>query len=225
MAESRREGAPPPAARARALAEDRAALYAFLCAANGPPPPEEWAAFAAAFRARELGRAEYFQRPGKKARSVALVRSGLLRLVYVRPDGKELVKGFVRAPDFVAALESLLTSEPSRLAIQCLEPTRLYVLDYDVATTFYERSAYWQRFGRLFVERLYVKKARREAALLMDPAAVRYETFLREHADLVDRLPGYQVASYLGITPEALSRLRGRRAHGKERSPPRRSGA
>jgi CRP-like cAMP-binding protein len=202
------------------LDDARTALFSFLCATGGPPPAAEWADFAARFRPRELERFDYFVRPGETAHTVALVRSGLLRMFYARSDGKEFIKGFVRPPDFVAALESLLTGAPSRLAIQCLEPTRLYVLDYEVARAFYDRSAYWQRFGRLLVERLYVKKARREAALLMDSAAARYEAFLREHPDLAERVPDYHVASYLGITPEALSRLRNRRARENATTPP-----
>ena len=90
--------------------------------------------------------------------------------------------------------------------------------DYGLVRAFYDRSAYWQRFGRLNAERLYVKKARREAALLMDPPLARYEAFLREYGADAERIRGYHVASYLGITPEALSRLRKSRRRPTQRA-------
>ena len=131
-----------------------------------------------------------------------------MRMFYLRADGKEFNKTFVHSPDFVGVLESLVTDEPSRISIQCLEATTILEVDYAHARSFHQRHAYWQKFGRLFAERLYVKKARREAALLMDPPATRYRVFMSEHAAVAQRVPDYQIASYLGITPETLSRLR-----------------
>jgi CRP-like cAMP-binding protein len=183
-------------------------LHAYLGRRPEPPPEHEWTKFVAQFRLRRLERSAYLVHAGGRTRDVAFVCTGLLRIFYTRRDGREFNKAFVRPPDFVAALESLLTDEPSRLSIQCLEPSVLYVADYSVLRSFYDQSMYWQRFGRLFVEALYVKKARREAALLMDSASDRYARFRHEHADIEGRLADYHVASYLGITPEALSRLK-----------------
>jgi CRP-like cAMP-binding protein len=111
----------------------------------------------------------------------------------------------------VGAFESLLVREPSSVAIECLVPASLYELPYERVCELQERDPFWQRFGRLLAERLYVKKARREAELLLDSASQRYERFLERHREVVDEIPGYQVAAYLGITAEALSRIRRKR--------------
>lgn len=162
-------------------------------------------------RPRRLERGALLIHRGDAVSQVALVCSGLLRIYYPRPDGKEFIKSFVWAPDFVAAFESLLTGEPSPVAVECLEDAMLCELDYGLVRGLQERDPFWQRFGRLLAERLYVKKARREAALLLDSASQRYETFLATHGPVAERIPGYHVAAYLGITPEALSRIRRRR--------------
>lgn len=183
------------------------AMRGFLSQA-GPLPAADWQELERHLRHRRLERGAHLVRAGERPTTVAFVAEGLLRLYYGRDDGREFNKSFVAAPDFASAHEALLTGEPSRLAIQALEPSRLVVLDYDVLTSFYERDMAWQRMARLFVERLYVKKARKEAALLMDSAAERYRTFLAEYGPLEARIPDYHIASYLGITPEALSRLK-----------------
>ncbi len=129
-------------------------------------------------------------------------------MYYTRSDGKEFNKGFVSAPDFMSALEALLTQTPSKLTVQAITEMELLVAPYASVVDFFERDMYWQRLGRLVIEQVYVKKVRREASLLMNSAAERYEEFLAEHRALASRVPDYQIAAYLGITPQALSRLR-----------------
>jgi CRP-like cAMP-binding protein len=139
---------------------------------------------------------------------VGFVEHGVLRLYYLGLDGKQHNKTFVCAGDFVAALEALLCHTTSELSIQALTPSTLWVADYERFTAFYERDMYWQRLGRRFVEQVFVKKARREAEFLLCTAQERYAHFRRDHAELEDIVPDLHIASYLGITPEAFSRLK-----------------
>lgn len=183
-------------------------MYGALCAAFGAPPEPQWQQFADLLRPQTLVKGAYWVRAGERTGKIAFVVEGLLRMFYIREDGREFNKTFVTAPDFVGVLEALLTGEVSRLSVECLEATTLLEVDYAAACALYDTHSYWERFGRLFTERLYVKKARREAALLMDSPALRYRTFLKEYASLEQRVPDYHVASYLGVTPETLSRLR-----------------
>lgn len=186
----------------------RELMYQTLCDSAGAPPPAQWEAFAAGFRLRTLAKATYLVHVGERTSQIAFVAEGLLRMVYLREDGREFNKTFVASRDFAGVLESLVTGEASRLSIQCLEETTVLEADYAHACSFYRQDVYWERFGRLFAERLYVRKARREAALLMDSPASRYRTFLIEYAQIAERVPDYHIASYLGVTPETLSRLR-----------------
>lgn len=183
-------------------------MYRAVCESAGVPPASQWDEFARCFHLRSLPKGAQWITAGQTTTTVAFVAQGLLRMYYLREDGREFNKTFVYAPDFLGVLDALLTGESSRLSVQSLEPTTLLEVEHARACSFYERHPYWERFGRLFAERLYVKKARREAALLVESPAHRYRTFLDEHASLEQRVPDYHIASYLGITPETLSRLR-----------------
>jgi CRP-like cAMP-binding protein len=195
--------------------EQIAALQQLLARLAGDPIPF-FDEFAALFRRRALAKGEFLVRAGDTADTVAFVSAGIARMFYTRRDGKEFNKGFVSAPDFVSALEALITQTPASLSIQALSPMQLLVASYAELSRFYDRDMYWQRTGRLIVERVYVKKARREASLLMHSAAERYAAFLTEHRGLVDQVADYHIAAYLGITPEALSRLRRARSKSAE---------
>jgi CRP-like cAMP-binding protein len=179
---------------------------------SGAVPEPQWREFAAHFRQHELKKRSVWQRAGEPATQLGFVVRGVFRLYYTRRDGKEVNKSFVAEDDFLASIHSLIEKVPSRLAIESLTDSTVLSAPYDAIAAFYERDMFWQRLGRLLAERLVVKKLEREAALLMDTAAVRYDTFLREHAAIERRVPDHQIARYLGITPEALSRLRRSRA-------------
>ncbi|WP_437737487.1 Crp/Fnr family transcriptional regulator [Sorangium sp. So ce1335] len=187
---------------------DQVAALGRMIAALDPRPAPHFDAFAALFHGKSLRKGEVFVRAGETSDSVALVNSGIARMFYTRRDGKEFNKAFVSAPDFMSVLEALITGEPARLTIQALTPMQLFVAPYARLGAFCERDAYWERVCRRIVERVYLKKVRREASLLMDTAADRYRAFIAEHGAVASRVPDYHIAAYLGITPEALSRLK-----------------
>lgn len=170
--------------------------------------PSDFAEFTSLFRRAKLRKGEVFVRSGEQTQALAFVTSGIARMFYTRNSGKEFNKGFVSAPEFMSALEALLTGSPTGLTIQALSPMTLLVAHYPSVEAFYERDMFWQRVGRRLIEQVYIKKVRREASLLVDTAVERYAKFLAAHTELANLVPDYHIAAYLGITPEALSRLK-----------------
>ncbi|NJO68099.1 MAG: hypothetical protein HC830_01435, partial [Bacteroidetes bacterium] len=72
----------------------------------------------------------------------------------------------------------------------------------------FDRYKVWERFGRLYLEQIFLYKEQREAALLNQLAPYRYANFLKDHPDWAQRIPLKYIASYLGVNPESLSRIR-----------------
>jgi CRP-like cAMP-binding protein len=102
----------------------------------------------------------------------------------------------------------LTLQEPCSFFIQALERTDTIVLPNRLLNELYDRHVCWERFGRKMAEHLVIIKEAREKELLLDSLEVRYQRFLKEFPSLVDRIPQYHIASYLGVTDVALSRLR-----------------
>lgn len=172
------------------------------------PPREQIDAFVAGFAPREVAAKTVLAREGSCSSEFGVIAKGLLRLFYIRRDGREFNKSFLSAGDFFGALDSLILGQPTRMWIETLEPSTLMVASYQTLTAMYARHPGWERLGRRFAEALYMKKITREASFLMDTAAERYQLFLREHAAIENRIPDYHIAAYLGISAEALSRLK-----------------
>lgn len=177
----------------------------------GKPPPEQLGDFTKSFGFRRIPKGSSLVCAGERTSRVWFLSEGVVRMFYVGRDGREFNKAFLRAGQFAAALDALITSEPSRLSIQTMTECSVLEGPYDTLVSMYARDAFWERLGRVVAEGLYVAKVRREAALLMDSAGERYDAFLKEMSDLVDVIPNYHVASYLGVQPETLSRIRAAR--------------
>ncbi len=153
---------------------------------------------------------EILHRPGEIAKNVFFICSGVVRFYYISEDGKEYNKSFSQENQFAGAIQYTSQPEPSRFYIEALEPTQTLAISLQGLSRLYQQSLPWANLGRLQMENLAVKKANREASFLLDSAEQRYKSLLEQEPGLVQRLPLYHIASFLGITDVALSRIRRR---------------
>ncbi|GGG12139.1 cyclic nucleotide-binding protein [Dokdonia pacifica] len=141
--------------------------------------------------------------------SLRFVVSGVYR-VYRIEDGKEITSYFnyeSRNP-FVASFVSLLKNEPSVEIIECIVPGQLLSIPYSEWTSLYTEIPTLNTFGRLMAEYNYVLAIERIESLQYKTATDRYVSFLTLYPTLLNKIPHHYIASYLGITPESLSRIR-----------------
>ena len=171
-----------------------------------------WQEMLGLYQRKTLAPEQYFMAAGEKATSIAFVISGALREYFITSEGKEFNKAFIFEGDTTGSLFDLLTQEPSIASIQALCDTELLVADYQAFSALYDRFPCCQRLGRRQAEHLFVLKARREYEFMTLDAYSRLQSLLSRHPDIEQRVTQYHIASYLGITPVALSRIKKQRA-------------
>jgi CRP-like cAMP-binding protein len=193
------------------LGDSDASIFTHAIRALSPLEDGELAAGFALMRPRELTRGEYLLRAGEQASEVAIVVRGLVREHFVMPDGTERTKAFVLSGQPTGSLADLLSGAPSRAYIVAEEPTRLLCTTFAQSLALAERSPGWRNYGVQLMQRILLVKAEREHELLGMDANARYELFALRYPGLEARVAARHIASYLGITPVHLSRLRRRR--------------
>jgi CRP-like cAMP-binding protein len=175
-----------------------------------PIPAQEWRFAASRLRPVTLAAGQALTQAGETARELGFVLEGLMRKLHITPQGKPIVRGFGGRGSVVGAYVSLLTAQPSYLSVEALEPTRLLVLRYRDLQELYTRHTCWQTVGRRFAEQTLIEREARAHELLTLSASERYARFCQSHRALLPQLRSSDIASYLGISPVSLSRLRAR---------------
>jgi CRP-like cAMP-binding protein len=172
------------------------------------PPEADIARFVAQGKPRLLETGECFCSFGQKNHEVAFIRSGIVRYFVTLPDGEEASKDFSAAGSFTLSFGSAAARVPAQVAIAAVVPTELVVWPHQVLLDLYASDIEWQKLGRRVAEILYFRKEQRELSFLLLDAPTRYQKFLEQFVADADRIPQYYIASYLGIRPQSLSRLR-----------------
>lgn len=160
------------------------------------------------FQPRTIKTGNFLIRAGEIPAQIGFVVSGIFRLYYVNSAGSEFTKSFCPENHFVTAYSALILKQPAQFFIEALEDSLLLVADYSHYTQLCAENSCWQKINYKLVEALFIKKEKREAQLLLDDATTRYQKFLTEYPDLETRVKQYHIASYLGISPVSLSRIR-----------------
>jgi CRP-like cAMP-binding protein len=189
---------------------DRAALHAHLGRVSELATSD--LAVLDGARVHTFSRASSFLEAGDRAVDCGIVLAGVMREYYPLADGREVNRNFAGPGDGVGSLSDLLSGEPSKSSVMAETDARVVVFPWRVLRDAAGRMPAWSRFVASITERLYVAKARREYELLALDAEARYVQFRKRFAALENDIALRQVASYVGITPEHLSRLRRRMA-------------
>ena len=174
-------------------------------------PMESMNALMDLFTAVHLKKNDYLVQEGEHAKSLYFVESGVLRAFYQNPKGEEFNKLFFVNPSIVGAYSALITGEVNKINIQCLTDCVILKANFSKILELYDLHPGIERLNRVIAEDFFVKKERREMSLVMNDASDRYEMFQEEFSGLENRITQYHIASYLGITPTQLSRIRAKR--------------
>jgi CRP-like cAMP-binding protein len=145
---------------------------------------------------------------GEHCEKIYFCAHGLFRLFYLTKEGTEYNKSFITERGFFTSYSSLKLKIPSHFSIESLEPAFVASFSHQTFDHLLTRHVCWDKVIRNFVEQLYIKKELKERILLIYSAEERYRFFEQEYPDLEKRIPQYHIASYLGITPVSLSRIR-----------------
>ncbi|WNJ17031.1 Crp/Fnr family transcriptional regulator [Pontibacter sp. G13] len=175
---------------------------------------EEWAALTAVVYPLNLEKGAYFLEAGDISNRMAFLFSGLLR-VFERVEDREFTSYFNVFPrnPIVCGYTSFITQRAATESIQALEPCQLVAISHPDLHKLYRQFPIFQQLGRILMEQNYVASMKRIHSLQHASAKDRYLQLLTKYPDLMNRIPHHYIASYLGITPESLSRIRRQLKH------------
>ena len=179
---------------------------AFLSYANIPQSELEYVAQRCA--PLNLPEGAFFVQAGDAADRFGYVLSGTLRKFYTLEDGREFTRAFVGGGDWAGCYASILEGTPATMTVQAVTEAQLVVLPVELIHALYDRHPAWDRVGRKIAEKEFIERERREYELLCESASQRYVRLRRERPELLASVHQYLLASYLGVTPVSLSRIR-----------------
>ncbi len=159
--------------------------------------------------AKTVKKGHLITRNGDRCPNLYFVESGLMRGYYYNDD-KEITNWFAREGEFATSFYAFITQAPAFENIEALENCELTQLPFDRLQQLYTSFPETERIGRLLTESYYIKLEGRLLGLQFTTAKERYDNLVKSNPLLVQRAPLGQIASYLGITQETLSRIRAR---------------
>lgn len=170
---------------------------------------KDWEVFVKKLKPRSFKKGDLFIREGQLCNQMGFLNKGIARVYYV-VGGKEITSYFNAGNRnlFVCSFTSFLSRKPSFENIHFLEDSELFILSYKELQQLYDKRPDLQKLGRLMAEYNYVLSMERIYSLQHSPAIERYDNMLKIYPGLMNQVPHHYIASYLGITPESLSRIR-----------------
>ncbi|GAB3981740.1 Crp/Fnr family transcriptional regulator [Spirosoma terrae] len=172
-----------------------------------PLSDEQWSRFAAIVEPVEYPKNAFLIQAGQVERYIYYLNEGMVRLSLTE-NGKDISIDFVFSNNFASAYSSFLTGQPTAFSIQALTTVRAFRFSRVGLLQLYDESHPAERIGRIIAEQAFLRKTSREVLFLTSTAKQRYVQLIEQNPTLVQTISVRHLASYLGIEPESLSRIR-----------------
>ena len=174
----------------------------------------DWNFFISKLHRRIVSKKSVFIKVDQIENHISFIESGIVRLFIPRENPeKEITFGFSFKNQFVSAYDSFLTQLPSNYQLQALTETTMLSISYKDLQSVYKSTQIGNLIGRLTAEDLFLIKSKREQDLLNLTAEQRYLKLFKERPELLESIPLKYISSYIGVTAQALSRIRKRLVH------------
>lgn len=165
-------------------------------------------------RIKSVRKGQFVAEQGEICRYENFVVKGCLRCYHVDEAGKEHVVQFAVEEWWISDLHSFLTQSPAHFNVDAIEPSVLVQFGYHELQELYQQVPKFERFFRLIIQNAFIASQKRVISTFSQDAENRYLEFKNRYPDIESRVPQYMIASYLGISPEFLSKIRQRLADG-----------
>ena len=159
------------------------------------------------FRPIELARRTRLVEPGQIASQLYFINRGYVR-VFTLEDGYEVTNHLNCPPGFITSFSSFARQLPAPDYVECITDTDLLAISHPDLNQLYSQSPRLAEFGRLIFEQSVTYNEQRTKDLVSLTAEQRYLNLLQQHPDVVQNVPLQYIASFIGIKPESLSRIR-----------------
>jgi len=172
------------------------------------PTAEEIAFFTSLLKFKKIKKNQYLLQQGETARYESYVNKGCLKAAFIDQTGEEYIMQFAIEDWWITDVQSFLNGTPSDLEIITLENSELLQIDYQSLNRLFKKYPKFERFYRILNQKHQISLHQYFIGLHSKTAKERYLHFIKRYPYFIHRIPQYQIASYLGITPEYLSKIR-----------------
>lgn len=168
---------------------------------------KDWGILEGMLTPKKVMKKQLFLREGDSSDQFAIIADGIFRLYFVHEDGKEFTKTFKKSGDVMGCLAEHFLGIPSRIHIEAVVDSEILVGSVKEFEKLTQSDIEWERVLKNIILDSYIDKEQREFEFLQLPAMERYKNFMKKFSEISVNLPKNHIASYLGITPVAFSRL------------------
>ena len=157
---------------------------------------------------KKLRKKQYLLQEGDVCKVIAFVEKGALREYNVDDKGNEHILQFALEGWVISDLYSFMTEEPATYNIDALEDSELVLITKSAQEEILKRVPKYETYSRMQITGAYMAMQKRITSILSTPIEERYLYFIKLYPNIVQRVPQHMIASYMGLTPETLSRVR-----------------
>lgn len=161
-------------------------------------------------KSKPVSKKEHLLLSGNISRHIYFIKKGLLRCYY-RENEQEVCSKFMKEGDILVSAASFFLQQQSNESIQAIEDSVVWYICYDELQHCYSNFPEFNRVATILTTKSYLLSEQRAQLIRMKQASNRYNFMLQNHPELVLRVPAKYIASYLSISEETLSRIRGRK--------------